>query len=178
MHPIILCKCFSSLRGLMSATPSLLYQLHFLSTDQSNCQMIKSTCNHFLGLAGAVTVATAAPHMPPFAPRYCCIPLFPTQTARYCLGIMPLLRRGGFGLIPAAEQKILLLQLLGWRSKARANLLNSWIYSGKRWEGALQSSAGDLVRMMISNQWAENSAQVDGLIKNTTANQQSGFFFL
>lgn len=121
----------------MSGIPSLLFQVHFLSTDQSNYQMIKSTCNHFLGLAGAVTVATAAPPRPLFASHYCCIPLFPTQTTQYCLGIMSLHRRGGFGLIPAAEQKILLLQLLGWRSKARANLLNSWIYSGKRWEGAI-----------------------------------------
>lgn len=162
----------------MSAIPSLLFQVHFHSTDQStgNYQMIKSTCNQFLGLAGAVTVATAAPRMPLFASHYCCIPLFPTQTARYCLGIMSLHRRGGFGLIPAAEQKILLLQLLGWRSKARANLLNSWMYSTNAEKEQLQPSAGDPVRMMISNQCAVNSAQLDGLIKNTTAYKKNQVF--
>lgn len=121
------CATAFHLYGVLCLPSHLLFQVHFLSTDQSNYQI----------LAGAVTVATTAPHMPLFASHYCCIPLFPTQTARYCLGIMSLHRRGGFGLIPAAEQKILLLQLLGWRSKARANLLNSWMYSGKRWEGAI-----------------------------------------
>lgn len=62
-------------------------------------------------------------------------PFYFSLKSFYLLGETFAPRRGGFGIHPAAEWNVLLLQLLGWGRRPKP-ISCSWIYSGKDCEGA------------------------------------------
>lgn len=121
-------------------------------TIRSNRQATASTLFHVFCLHGHTDAAFRFPSC-------CCIPLFSTQTARYRLGIMSLQKRRSFGLHPAAEKNILLPQLLGRGQRPKPIFcIHEYIQANTEMEQTW-SSAGSTVKMMSSNQCAENSAK-------------------